>query len=127
MINMQEQMQIGFKNISREIRSLSSSSVPQLEEPIEDIQRQSNHRSRVIKDYDDYCQDEFESDDESVVEINRSPEYEDNYLEREENPVEMEAQKKFHKEHKKKIRVCFILFLFMYFYYLYIYLTFPLV
>ena len=50
---MQEQMQAGFTNISREIRSLSSSVQPQDEQLIEDVHYNNRPRGKVIKDCDD--------------------------------------------------------------------------
>jgi hypothetical protein len=120
MINMQEQMQAGFTNISREIRSLSSSVQPQDEQLIEDVHHNNRPRGKVIKDYDDDYHDE--SDEDSIVEI--KPEYEDSYVEQEVQFVDEDAQKQFVNEHRKKIRVCFICFILICFYYFNIYLLF---
>lgn len=122
MIDMQGQMQVGFKNISREIRSLSSSVQPQEEQLIEDVQH--NHRSKVkvIKDYrydDDYQVESEQTDEESIPEI--KPDNEDSYAEQELQSADEETQKQFVHEHKKKIRVRFICFFLICFYYLYIY------
>jgi hypothetical protein len=115
MINMQEQMQVGFNNISREIRSLSSSVQPQDEQLIEDVHH-NRPRGKVIKDYDDDYRDEFESaDEDSIAEI--KPEYEDSYVEQEVQFADEDAQKQFVNEHRKKIRVCFICFILICFYY----------
>src|ERR1044071_6749832 len=112
MINMQEQMQAGFTNISREIRSLSSSVQPQDKQLIED-DHNNQPRGKVIKDCDDDYHDE--SDEDSIVEI--KPEYEDSYVEQEVQFTNENAQKQFVNEHRKKIRVCFICFILICFYY----------
>ena len=117
---MQEQMQAGFTNISREIRSLSSSVQPQDEQLIEDVHHNNRPRGKVIKDYDDDYHDE--SDEDSIVEI--KPEYEDSYVEQEVQFADEDAQKQFVNEHRKKIRVCFICFILICFYYFNIYLLF---
>ena len=120
MINMQEQMQAGFTNISREIRSLSSSVQPQDEQLIEDVHHNNRPRGKVIKDCDDDYHDE--SDEDSIVKI--KPEYEDSYVEQEVQFADEDAQKQFVNEHRKKIRVCFICFILICFYYFNIYLLF---
>jgi len=120
MINMQEQMQAGFTNISREIRSLSSSVQPQDEQLIEDVHHNNRPRGKVIKDCDDDYHDE--SDEDSIVEI--KPEYEDSYVEQEVQFADEDAQKQFVNEHRKKIRVCFICFILICFYYFNIFLLF---
>ena len=117
---MQEQMQAGFTNISREIRSLSSSVQPQDEQLIEDVHHNNRPRGKVIKDCDDDYHDE--SDEDSIVEI--KPEYEDSYVEQEVQFADEDAQKQFVNEHRKKIRVCFICFILICFYYFNIFLLF---
>lgn len=100
MLNMQEQIEFGFKQISRELRSLSSSAAPsQVDYSNEDIQ---HDRRRVIEDsYDDH-QYESESDDrESIEEITREY-YPKGEIEK--GSVDQEAQKQFIKEHRKEIR-----------------------
>jgi len=120
MINMQEQMQVGFTNISREIRSLSSSVQPQDEQLIEDVHHNNRPRGKVIKDCDDDYHDE--SDEDSIVEI--KPEYEDSYVEQEVQFADEDEQKQFVNEHRKKIRVCFICIILICFYYFNIFLLF---
>lgn len=117
---MQEQMQAGFTNISREIRSLSSSVQPQDEQLIEDVHHNNRPRGKVIKDCDDDYHDE--SDEDSIVEI--KPEYEDSYVEQEVQFADEDEQKQFVNEHRKKIRVCFICIILICFYYFNIFLLF---
>ena len=117
---MQEQMQVGFTNILREIRSLSSSVQPQDEQLIEDVHHNNRPRGKVIKDCDDDYHDE--SDEDSIVEI--KPEYEDSYVEQEVQFADEDEQKQFVNEHRKKIRVCFICFILICFYYFNIFLLF---
>ncbi|RIA93945.1 hypothetical protein C1645_818706 [Glomus cerebriforme] len=98
MINMQEQMKIGFNHILAEIRALSSFVQPQISQRDELIENQLN--KRTIKGHNH----EYESDEESVVEIN--PEYGDSYLEDDDDEqlANIAAQKQFVKEHRKQIR-----------------------
>jgi hypothetical protein len=97
MVNMQEQIKIGFNHISRELRSLSSSRSrsssaipPRISEKIQ---------------YDDEDQEDQEDIDDidDIEEIN--PKF-DNFSDDE--IIDEEAQKKFVKQHRKEIRVGFI-------------------
>ena len=103
---MQEQMQAGFTNISREIRSLSSSVQPQDEQLIEDVHHNNRPRGKVIKDCDDDYHDE--SDEDSIVEI--KPEYEDSYVEQEVQFADEDAQKQFVNEHRKKLESVYLFY-----------------
>jgi hypothetical protein len=113
MINMQEQLQIGFKHLSGEIRSLNTSAQPQVFKPkeksIENIQHDeySQPKERSIQNivrHDEYDEDKADNEQE-IEEI--VPECEDSYSE-EEQSIDSEAQKQFVKERRKQIRVCFI-------------------
>ena len=114
---MQEQMQGGFDHISRQIRALSSSLEPQIDQPRRQIesnqprrqiesnqprrQIESNRRTSIQYDHDD------ETDDiEEIIPVESDEEeyYCDEKLKQEQEV----AQKRFEKDHQKKIRVRFI-------------------
>jgi hypothetical protein len=119
MINMQEQMQGGFANISRQIRALSSSLEPQIDQPRRQIesnrqisqQKQPKREHRRSDKYDDEAEDDQEYIEEMI------PEYEsdeDQYYYDEAFEQKQEAaQKKFVKEYKMEIKVRFIYFQFI--------------
>lgn len=112
MINMQEQMQGGFANISRQIRALSSSLEPSLEPQIPRNRQISQPKQpkcdhRRIDKYDDEAED-----DQDIEEI--IPEYESDevkfYYDETLGKEQEVAQKKFEKNHRKEIRVRFIVY-----------------
>jgi hypothetical protein len=121
MINIQEQVKIGFNHISSELRSLSSSVPPQ--QRISQLKRKPiEHRQASIKKdrlFDE--SNDLEADNEQdIEEIN--PEYEDSYSEGEEeyedyyedSKLQEEAQKEFVKKTRKEIRVCYAYIIFNY-------------
>lgn len=111
MVNIHDQMRIGFAHISSELRSLSSSVQPwpQLRQRISNPTRRSiDNRFNENDDYDDYNAD---NDQEEVIEkIN--PVYEDFYSEGkneyEDSKLQEEAQKQLVKRKRKEIRVYFV-------------------
>lgn len=111
MVNIHDQMRIGFAHISSELRSLSSSVQPwpQLRQRISNSTRRSiDNRFNENDDYDDYNAD---NDQEEVIEeIN--PVYEDFYSEGkneyEDSKLQEEAQKQLVKRKRKEIRVYFV-------------------
>jgi hypothetical protein len=127
MINMQEQMQGGFANISRQIRALSSSLEPEsrqirdlspsfeseINQPRRRIEnsRQISQQKQSKREHRNDKRDDEAVDDQDIEEI--IPEYEsdeDQYYYDEAFEQEA-AQRKFEKDHKKNIKVRFILFL----------------
>src|ERR1044072_1962199 len=122
MINIQEQVKIGFNHISSELRSLSSSVPPQQRisqpkrKPIEH-QQASIEKDRLFDESDNL---EADNEQEDIEEIN--PEYEDSYSEGEEeyedyyedSKLQEEAQKEYVKKTRKEIRVCYAYIIFNY-------------
>ena len=88
MVNIHEQMQVGFARISSEIRSLSGSTSPQISRPqqrhIENI-HDDNYNNQDIEEFIPECEEELE--------------YEDGEL-------QAQTQKKFVKKQRKEIKVC---------------------
>lgn len=106
MVNIQEQVKIGFNHISSELRSLSSSVSPRqrISQP---KQKSIEHRPASIDESDDDL--EADNEQEDIEEINR--EYEDSYSEGEEyedSKLQEEAQKDLVKRKRKEIRVNFV-------------------
>jgi len=115
MINIQEQMQIGFKHISSELRSLSSSVEPpsqrRISNPVrKSIEQKPIENRRLDDDYSEINSDNEQDGD--IEEIN--PVYEDCYSDEKEykdsklQEEEAEAQKKLVKKKRKEIKVCFV-------------------
>jgi hypothetical protein len=108
MVNIHDQMRIGFAHISSELRSLSSSVQfrPQPQQRISNPTRRSiDNRFNENDDYDNY------NDEQEVIEeIN--PVYEDFYSEGkneyEDSKLQEEAQKQLVKRKRKEIRVYFV-------------------
>jgi hypothetical protein len=108
MVNIHDQMRIGFAHISSELRSLSSSVQPRPQPQ----QRISNPTRRSIdnrfNENDDY--DNYNDEQEVIEEIN--PVYEDFYSEGkneyEDSKLQEEAQKQLVKRKRKEIRVYFV-------------------
>jgi len=84
MVNMQEQMSLGFSRISNEIRSLSGSATPQISQ-----QKRRQIENIKIDDDDDYQNVESERD-----------EYEHSYSDEQEK-----VQKQLVKQKRKEIKV----------------------
>ena len=107
MVNIHDQMKIGFAHISSELRSLSSSVQPWPR--ISNPTRRIDNRFNENDDYDDY--NDADNDQEEVIEeIN--PVYEDFYSEgkneHEDSKLQEEAQKQLVKRKRKEIRVYFV-------------------
>jgi hypothetical protein len=108
MVNIHDQMRIGFAHISSELRSLSSSVQPrpQPQQRISNPTRRSiDNRFNENDDYDNY------NDEQEVIEgIN--PVYENFYSEGkneyEDSKLQEEAQKQLVKRKRKEIRVYFV-------------------
>jgi hypothetical protein len=108
MVNIHDQMRIGFAHISSELRSLSSSVQPRPQPQ----QRISNPTRRSIdnrfNENDDY--DNYNDEQEVIEEIN--PVYEDFYSEGkneyEDSKLQEETQKQLVKRKRKEIRVYFV-------------------
>lgn len=113
MVNIQEQVQIGFRRISSEIRSLSSSVPPQPQ-----IDQEHNYRKSIEHNYqksiekDNEINDfEYDEQEEDIEEIN--PIYEDSFSDRgieyNDHELQEEAQKELVKRKRKEIRVIVIM------------------
>lgn len=105
MVNIQEQVQIGFRRISSEIRSLSSSVPPQPQ-----IDQEHNYRKSIEKD-NEINDFEYDEQEEDIEEIN--PIYEDSFSDRgieyNDHELQEEAQKELVKRKRKEIRVIVIM------------------
>jgi hypothetical protein len=112
MVNIQEQMQVGFRHLSSEIRSLSSSAQPQ--------PQISNPRRKSIEhhyhegdesdggDGDDDFGDEQEDDIEEIIPIYED-QFSDGGKEYEDSQLQADAQKQLVKKKRKEIRVRFFI------------------
>jgi len=114
MVNIQEQVKIGFNRISSELRSLSSSVPPR--QRISQLKRKSIERrpASIEKDCSSDEPDDLEADnEEEIEEIN--PQYEDSSSdgerEYEDSKLQEEAQKDLVKRKRKEIRVNFVIML----------------
>src|SRR2546430_617004 len=113
MVNIQEQVKIGFNHISSELRSLSSS-VPS-QQQISQLKRKSIERrpASIEKDCSSDEPDDLDADnEEEIEEINSQYEDSSSDGEREyEDSKLQEAQKDLVKRKRKEIRVNFVIML----------------
>jgi hypothetical protein len=114
MVNIQESMQIGFRHLSSEIRSLSSSAQPQPQisnprrKSIEHHYHKGGSDEGDGSDRDSNFEDERDDDIEEIIPI-----YEDQFpeggTELEDSQLQEDAQKQLVKKKRKEIRVRFFI------------------
>ena len=115
MVNIQEQVKIGFNHISSELRSLSSSVL--LQQRISQLKRKSIERrpASIEKDCSSDEPDDLEADNEQEEIEKINSQYEDSSSdgerEYEDSKLQEEAQKDLVKRKQKEISVNFVIML----------------
>ena len=113
MINIQEQVKIGFNHLSSEIRSLSSSIQPEqrISKPRHKSIEHNRQKSIEIDDLDELPNkiNNFGTDNEQEDIEEISPMHEDSFSEEEyeNSKLQEDAQKQLVKRMRKEIRVCY--------------------
>jgi hypothetical protein len=114
MFDLQEQMREGFFNISRQIRASNS---PQIEHPrIEGIRHPIPIHKSIERGQHRYVDEDIEDDDQDIEDDDQDieemiPEYESDEVQYHDDKEQERdaAQKQYVKDHRKEIKVRFVL------------------